>query len=159
LDGNGLRPEGDAQRAWEMFLLINPVLHAHTPAAMARYKVEPYVVAADVYTVPPHRGRGGWTWYTGSAGWMYRLITETLLGLTMEVDQLRFTPRLPAEWKSFKLHYRYRETNYHILLTRNSAHWQGTPKVVVDDQEQSNPVVSLVDDRRDHKVEVRFGGA
>ena len=71
-----------------------------TPAAVARYKVEPYVVAADVYSVPPHTGRGGWTWYTGSAGWMYRLITETFLGLRLEVDKLSFHPRVPADWKS-----------------------------------------------------------
>jgi cellobiose phosphorylase len=151
--------EGDARRAWEMFTLINPVLHAHTSATVARYKVEPYVVAADVYSVQPHTGRGGWTWYTGSAGWMYRLITEMLLGLTVEVDQLRFTPRVPAEWKSFKLHYRYRETNYHILLTKNSGDWKAAQKVFVDDQEQATAAVSLVDDRRDHKVEVRFGPA
>ena len=72
---------GDAKRAWELFTLINPVTHADTPEAVAVYRVEPYVVAADVYAVPPHTGRGGWTWYTGSAGWMYRLITESLLGL------------------------------------------------------------------------------
>ncbi len=149
--------EGDARRAWELFTLINPVLHAHTPSAVARYKVEPYVVAADVYSVSPHTGRGGWTWYTGSAGWMYRLITETLLGLKVEVDQLRFTPRLPGEWKSFKLHYRFRETNYHILLMNNSGDWTTAQKISVDDQEQATATVSLVDDRRDHKVEVRFG--
>ena len=133
------------------------MLHARTPSAIARYKVEPYVVAADVYSVPPHTGRGGWTWYTGSAGWMYRLITETLLGLTVEVDQLRFTPRLPAEWKSFKLHYRFRETSYHILLTNNSGNWTAAQKISVDEQELATATVSLVDDRRDHKVEVRFG--
>ena len=67
-------------------------------------------MAADVYAVSPHTGRGGWTWYTGSAGWMYRFIMESLLGLKLEVDRLRFAPCLPAEWKSFKVHYRYRET-------------------------------------------------
>ena len=132
------------------------MLHAHTPAAIAKYKVEPYVVAADVYSVPPHTGRGGWTWYTGSAGWMYRLITETLLGLTVEVDQLRFTPRLPTQWKSFKMHYRFRSTNYHIELTGNAQGWQGSPKIVVDDQAQDGPTITLVDDQREHKVQVRF---
>jgi cellobiose phosphorylase len=148
---------GDAQRAWELFSLINPVLHTHTPAGIARYKVEPYVMAADVYSVPPHTGRGGWTWYTGSAGWTYRLIVETLLGLTVEVDKLRFTPRVPANWKSFKLNYRYRETTYQISVVNTSDSWAGSQKVWVDGQEQSEPLISLVDDRRVHQVEVRFG--
>ena len=103
---------GESDRAWDLFRLINPVLHNQNAADIASYKVEPYVVAADVYSVPPHTGRGGWTWYTGSAGWMYRLITETFLGLEIFVDELRFTPRLPAEWKTFKTHYRFRETVY-----------------------------------------------
>ncbi len=83
---------GDARRAWELLAMINPVNHAGSPEAIATYKVEPYVVAADVYAVPPHTGRGGWTWYTGSAGWMYRLIVESLLGLRLEEDKLRLCP-------------------------------------------------------------------
>jgi len=77
-------------------------------------------VAADVYAVSPHIGRGGWTWYTGSAGWMYRLITESLLGLRREGTKLSFTPCLPADWESFMVHYRYRETIYHITVTQTS---------------------------------------
>ena len=97
LDRHGLRGAwATAKRAWELFTLINPVTHGDTAEAIAVYRVEPYVVAADVYAVPPHTGRGGWTWYTGSAGWMYRLITESLLGLRLEVDKLRFAPCLPA---------------------------------------------------------------
>jgi cyclic beta-1,2-glucan synthetase len=84
------------------------------------------------------------------------LITETLLGLTVEVDQLRFTPRLPTEWKSFKLHYRFRETNYHVLLTNKSSDWRAPQKVFIDDQEQPKATIYLVDDRKDHKVEVCF---
>jgi cellobiose phosphorylase len=86
---------GDGDRAWELFALINPVRRGGTAAQIATYKVEPYVVAADVYAVAPHTGRGGWTWYTGSAGWMYRLLVETLLGVNLEGDQLRLAPRLP----------------------------------------------------------------
>jgi cyclic beta-1,2-glucan synthetase len=81
--------------------------HPHaTDPGVARYKVEPYVVAADVYSVEPHAGRGGWSWYTGSAGWMYRLIVETLFGLSLEVDQLRLTPKLPLAWESFSNRFR-----------------------------------------------------
>ena len=89
---------GDNRRAWELFDLINPVRHARSPEETNIYKVEPYVVAADVYAVSPHVGRGGWTWYTGSAAWMYRLLVENLLGLKLEVNVLHFTPCLPAGW-------------------------------------------------------------
>jgi len=112
---------GDARRAWELFTLINPVNHSNSPGKTAIYKVEPYVMAADVYSVSPHTGRGGWTWYTGSAGWMYRLIVESLLGITLATDRLILAPCLPPEWEGFKLHYQYRETVYHIAVRRNQA--------------------------------------
>lgn len=105
---------GDGPRAWELTTMINPVNHAKTPEEIDTYKVEPYVVAADIYAVQPHTGRGGWTWYTGSAAWMYRLILESLLGLRLDVDRLHVTPCLPAHWDGFKVHYRHRETVYHI---------------------------------------------
>ncbi|MBV8780678.1 MAG: hypothetical protein JO353_04710, partial [Phycisphaerae bacterium] len=146
---------GDVQRAWELFSLINPINHALTPADVKIYKVEPYVVAADVYGIAPHTGRGGWTWYTGSAGWMYRLITESLLGLHLEVDQLRLTPLIPQSWQSFKIHYRYRETFYHITL--NNRGGNEVVRVTVDGNEQSEKTVRLVDDRRDHNVEIELG--
>ena len=123
-------------------------------AAIATYKVEPYVVAADVYAVAPHTGRGGWTWYTGSAGWMYRLIVESLLGLTLEVDKLRFAPCLPPDWKTFKLHYRYRETVYHITVLQTPAA-AGKTGVTVDGVEQQDGAVPLVDDQQEHIIEVR----
>jgi cellobiose phosphorylase len=139
--------------------MINPVNHARSPEATAIYKVEPYVVAADVYAVSPHTGRGGWTWYTGSAGWMYRLIVESLLGLSLEVDKLYIAPCLPADWKGFKLHYRYRETLYHISVLQDRA-WNGETSVIVDGVEQQHTTaISLVDDRQEHSVEVKVQGA
>jgi cyclic beta-1,2-glucan synthetase len=144
---------GDSQRAWELFSLINPVTHADTAAKAATYRVEPYVVAADVYAVAPHTGRGGWTWYTGSAGWMYRLITESLLGLILEVDKLRFAPCLPADWSSFQIHYRYRETHYRITI-QNRGGGSTVERVTVDGIEQAERSVPLIDDRNDHHVEV-----
>jgi cellobiose phosphorylase len=144
---------GDNRRAWELFDMINPVNHANSEAAIAAYKVEPYVVAADVYAVAPHTGRGGWTWYTGSAGWLYRLIVESLLGLKVEADKLRFAPCLPADWDTFKLHYRYRETLYHIVVLQAADDEAG---VTVDGVEQKDGAVSLVDDFREHAVEVRI---
>jgi cellobiose phosphorylase len=145
---------GDSRRAWELLAMINPVNHARSLEGIATYKVEPYVVAADVYALSPHTGRGGWTWYTGSAGWMYRLIVESLLGLRLEVDKLRFTPCLPADWKAFKVHYRYRETVYHIAVLQT-----GETSVTVDGVERPDQAIPLVDDRQEHSVEVRIPAA
>jgi len=149
---------GDSRRAWELLAMINPVNHARSPEGMATYKVEPYVVAADVYALPPHIGRGGWTWYTGSAGWMYRLIVESLLGLRLEVDKLRFAPCLPADWKAFKVHYRYRETVYHIAVLQTHAA-NGEMSVTGDGVERPDRAIPLVDDRQEHSVEVRIPAA
>jgi cyclic beta-1,2-glucan synthetase len=145
---------GDRRRAWELLSLINPVNHGRTREEIATYKVEPYVVAADVYAVSPHTGRGGWTWYTGSAGWMYRLTLESLLGLRREGDKLRMAPCLPADWASFKVHYRYRETVYHITVIQ--AGDGGTAGVTVDGVEQPTAAISLVDDHGEHSAEVRI---
>ena len=146
---------GDSRRAWELLAMINPVNHARSPEGMAIYRVEPYVVAADVYAYPPHTGRGGWTWYTGSAGWMYRLIVESLLGLKLEVDRLRFAPCLPADWKGFKAHYRYRETVYHINVLQTPVGDGGT-SVTMDGVERHDDCIPLIDDREEHAVEVRI---
>lgn len=144
---------GDSQRAWELFSLINPVNHGKSPEAIANYKVEPYVVAADVYAVSPHTGRGGWTWYTGSAGWMYRLILESFLGLRLEIDKLHFTPCLPKDWSELKVHYRYRETFYHITIQQISDP-NSSIKALVDGLELDNPIIQLVDDHKEHLVKI-----
>lgn len=145
---------GDSSRAWELLGMINPVNHARSPEEIRKYKVEPYVVAADVYAVPPHIGRGGWTWYTGSAGWMYTLILESLLGLKRNGDKLRFAPCLPEDWKSFKVHYRYRETIYHITVLQPSDN--SLASVIIDGVEQPDNTIPLIDDRQEHSVEVRI---
>jgi cellobiose phosphorylase len=149
---------GDTQRAWELFEMINPVNHAKSPDTIAAYKVEPYVVAADVYALSPHIGRGGWTWYTGSAGWMYRFIVESLLGLKLEVDRLHFAPCLPADWKSFKVHYRFRETLYHITILQTHVP-NGNMTVTVDGRKQDSGTIPLIDDRKEHFVEVTIRAA
>jgi cellobiose phosphorylase len=149
---------GDNRRAWELLGMVNPVNHAKSPEGIATYKVEPYVVAADVYAVSPHIGRGGWTWYTGSAGWMYRLIVESLLGLKLEADKLGVVPCLPADWKGFTLHYRYRETVYHITVLQTRA-GDGETCVTVDGVEQPDKAISLVDDGQEHSVEVSIQAA
>jgi len=148
---------GHHERAWELFQMLNPIRHAATPDELAVYRVEPYVMAADVYSVAPHTGRGGWTWYTGSAGWMYRLAVESLLGLHREVNRLRFEPRLPTAWGGYKVHYRYRDTFYHIDVKRVVPGAHQVVRVLVDGTEQPDHRVPLVDDRRDRQVEVHLG--
>ncbi len=145
----------DRRRAWELFSMINPVNHARSPEAVATYKVEPYVVAADVYAVAPHTGRGGWTWYTGSAGWLYRLIVESLLGLRLEGSTLHFMSCLPTDWNGFTLRYRYRETVYHIVVTQEPVR-TGETRVTVDGVECDDAMIPLVDDHQEHTVEVRL---
>jgi cellobiose phosphorylase len=149
---------GDNRRAWDLFTIINPANHALSRDAAERYKVEPYVVAADVYASSSHVGRGGWTWYTGSAGWMYRLILESLLGLRLDVDKLRLAPCLPEHWPSVTIHYRYRDTQYHIVVTQVASTDRtqaGEFTVVVDGTVRPDAAVPLVDDRQEHTVEVR----
>jgi len=146
---------GENERAWELFGLLNPVHHGGTARQIATYKVEPYVVAADVYAVAPHTGRGGWTWYTGSAGWMYQLLVETLLGVHLEGDQLRLTPRLPKGWKTYQIHYRYRQTLYHISITGLAADSGVASQLFLDGKEQVGETIPLVDDRREHAVELK----
>jgi cellobiose phosphorylase len=135
----------DAERAWEVMNLINPVNHSRSGEMAATYKVEPYVVAADVYAVAPHTGRGGWTWYTGSAGWMYRLIVESLLGVRLEGGKLHMTPCLPANWTGVTIHYRHRETVHHIVVTRKAGSTNGAPIIV-----------PLHSDGGDHTIDVAW---
>ena len=145
---------GDIKRAWELFTILAPVNHATSTDAMAVYQSEPYVIASDVYSLPPHTGRGGWTWYTGAAGWMYRFITESLLGLRIEGDKLHFMPCVPADWNSFQVQYRFKETVYHIAVLA-AAGSDRTPRLTLDGVEVPGAAIRLVDDRRLHTVDVR----
>jgi cellobiose phosphorylase len=146
---------GEGKRAWELFDMINPVNHAASPEAVAVYKVEPYVMAADIYAVAPHVGRGGWTWYTGSAGWMYRLVIESLLGLRLEVDKLHFAPHFPADWSGFKVHYRFHETVYHITVTQSPDSFTES-QITLDGIAHYDKAIPLVNDLREHFVELTF---
>jgi cellobiose phosphorylase len=143
----------DHEKAWELWSMIQPIRHGGSRESIAIYKVEPYVVAADLYSVPPHTGRGGWTWYTGSAGWMYRLITESLLGIHRNLDKLHFTPCIPAAWESFSVDYRYYETTYHIEVRRAVSGSLKT-SITIDGMVQPQPFLVLLNDFRDHRAEV-----
>jgi cellobiose phosphorylase len=146
---------GDERRAWELLNLINPIRHGATPESIATYKVEPYVAAADVYAVAPHVGRGGWTWYTGSAGWMYQLLIESLVGLRRDVDRLRFEPCLPAEWPTVRITYRYFQTTYRITLSRAAGATAGQ-QVTLDGTLQQDGSIRLMNDLAEHTVQIEL---
>jgi cellobiose phosphorylase len=148
---------GDGEKAWELLRMLNPLRHTATEAGCARYKVEPYVVAADVYAVAPHIGRGGWTWYTGSSGWMYRLIIESLLGLNLGGARLTLTPLLPQGWASCTVRYRYGASLYRIEIVGVADAAQAG--ISVDGSEQGGNVLALIDDGREHVVRLHVAPA
>ena len=141
---------GDTKRAWELCSMLNPIHHTDAPQALAVYKTEPYVMASDVYALPPHTGRGGWTWYTGSAGWMLRFLLESLLGLQVEAGALRVVPCLPADWEGFAMNYRYGAALYKIQV-RQTATPHG-PDIIVDGVAIPGTGITLVDDGGEHAV-------
>jgi cyclic beta-1,2-glucan synthetase len=145
---------GNSKKAWELLDMINPINHSKTADEVAVYKVEPYVIAADVYALSPHIGRGGWTWYTGSAGWTYQLITESLLGLKQETDKLILTPCIPPDWETFKVHYRFKNTLYHITFFQKSG--VGEMRIKMNGAEQTGNAIDLMDDGAVHDVEVNI---
>nr|WP_202416964.1 glucoamylase family protein [Duganella qianjiadongensis] len=142
---------GETELAWELARMINPLQHTATPQAMQRYRVEPYVVTADVYAVAPHVGRGGWSWYTGSSGWMYRLLVESLLGLRRTGNLLELSPRMPAAWPHFELDYCYGAARYVIRVQRSqSDDWL----LVQDGERLAGLQIALQDQPATHTVDV-----
>ena len=150
---------GEGDKAAALFSLLNPINHARTPAEVERYKVEPFVVAADVYSMPPHVGRGGWTWYTGSAGWMYRAGIENIIGLQVQAGHLRLDPCVPKAWPSFRVTLRYRSSRYEILVENPDGVSSGIVSALVDGIAMTHcPLcMPLVDDGASHRVLVRLG--
>jgi len=151
-----LAKQGRVDEAWRIARLLNPLNHTRTPAQVERYMVEPYVLAADVYMAAGRGGRGGWTWYTGSAGWMYRLLVDALLGVQRRGDRLSFAPCVPEDWRSWELEYRYGETRYRVMFER-VASGGAIAQVLCDETPQADGVVRLRDDGREHLVEVHVG--
>jgi cyclic beta-1,2-glucan synthetase len=147
--------QGDGERAFALFQLLNPLERTRTPAGVATYRTEPYVVAADVYAAEGHVGRGGWTWYTGSASWMYRVALETILGFTKRGDRLRLDPRVPAEWPEFRLEYRHGSSVYEVVVERPHAARAGAQEVMLDGRPLAGEWIELVDDGARHAVVVR----
>jgi cyclic beta-1,2-glucan synthetase len=148
---------GEGDRARELFQLINPINHADTREKIEQYKVEPYVIAADIYSLPSHLGRGGWTWYTGSSGWMYRLGVEAILGLHVEAGKLRIDPCIPGEWKSYRLIYRNGNTKYTIRVENPNGQNRGVSDVMMDGEDLPEGEIPLLDDGEEHSVRVILG--
>ena len=148
---------GDGERAAELYALLNPINHAVTRAGLHKYKVEPYVVAADIYALPPHIGRGGWTWYTGSASWMYRAALESILGFNLCGQILRIKPCIPKYWPKFEIVYKRATTEYKILVTNAHEHSSAAnAHVQLDGVVLNSQDIPLVDDGQKHTIHVQL---
>ena len=148
----------DGDRAGELFSILNPINHGSTRAGIYRYKVEPYVAAADVYSEAPHAGRGGWTWYTGSAGWMYRAGVEWILGFRLRGERLWLDPCIPRGWRGFEMTFRYHSATYQIAVENPDGVCQGVKALTVDGIElDPTDDVGLVSDGATHSVRVLLG--
>ena len=152
--------QGDGDKAGDLLAMLNPIRHSNSPAGMHRYKVEPYVACADVYSEPPHVGRGGWTWYTGSAGWIYRVALEWLLGFRLHGDELLIDPCIPHGWPSFEIVYRRGATRYEIGVENPLGVCRGVLSVRLDGQPVAGTGarrIPIVDDSATHIVEIVLG--
>ena len=146
---------GDGDKAAELLSMLNPITHTATPGGVQQYKVEPYVIAGDVYSQAPHVGRGGWTWYTGSAGWLYRAGLEGVLGFRVQGQRLALDPCIPTQWKSFEISFRYRSSQYEIVVENPRNVSRGVSLIELDGiglEDRSG--ISLVDDHTTHHVRV-----
>lgn len=148
---------GDGDKATELFDLLNPINHAKTHIELSKYKVEPYVVSADVYSVEPHIGRGGWSWYTGAAGWMYRIGIEYILGFKKNGESLIIDPCIPKEWTGFDIKYKYKDTLYNISIKNPEGINRGIKNVTIDGEVFASNIIKVVNDKGEHNVEVILG--
>ena len=150
---------GEGDKAVNLFSLLNPINHARTRADVHRYKVEPYVVAADIYATAPHVGRGGWTWYTGSAGWMQRAGVEYILGLRIEGTALRLDPCIPKSWPRFEIILRHGSSRYEIVVENPQSVQRGVAAADLDGAKITARPLSftLQDDGAIHRLQVRLG--
>jgi len=148
---------GDGEKAVELLQLLNPVEHARNTEQAERYKVEPYVVCADVYALEGQVGRGGWTWYTGSSSWMYRVWIEEVLGFQLRGDRLLIDPTIPGDWPEFTIRYRFRNAHYSIHVLNPEGVSGGVAWVEIDGERQSTNAIPLVDDGASHAITVCMG--
>jgi len=147
---------GEGDKAYQLYNMITLINHSCSPIEAARYKTEPYVMAADVYAIPPNTGRGGWTWYTGAAGWMYRVGVEYILGIKKRGDKLLIDPCIPSDWTEYSVVYKYGNARYNISVKNPNRVNKGVKKVTVDNKEVKDNVIYLVDDGKEHVVIVEM---
>jgi len=149
---------GEGDKAADLFNLLNPIHHANSRVDVDKYKVEPYAVAADIYSEPPHVGRGGWTWYTGAAGWLHRAGLERILGFRKRGSTLHIDPCIPRRWKGFEITYRHGRTLYRITVDNPKELSRGVSRVSLDGALlPGGGLVALSDDGRTHQVQVVLG--
>ena len=148
---------GEGDQAEALFKLMNPILHSESRADAETYRVEPYVIAADVYSVEPYIGMGGWTWYTGSSGWMYRLGIEAILGIKREGDCLIINPTIPEGWSSYKITYRFEEATYEIQVENPDGVSHGVVNLTFNGNQQSDLSIPLSSEKQTHYVTVTLG--
>ncbi len=148
---------GEGDKAYNLFKLINPINHTRTQIECAKYKVEPYVATADVYTNPEHLGRGGWSWYTGSSGWMYRVALEDILGFRKEGDKLFLNPSIPKDWNEYRIKFTHKNSIYNIEVKNPIGVNTGVSKIFVDGNIIKDKYIKLIDDGSIHKVLVEMG--
>ena len=149
--------QGDGDKAVSLLRMLNPVEHARAEQDYERYKVEPYVVAGDVYALKDHVGRGGWTWYTGAAGWIYRVWLEEVLGFKRRGDRLIIDPVIPKDWPGFRLRYRYLNSQYDISIEKPEPISHGVDLVELDGVAVSHNTIVLCDDGGSHTIRVHMG--
>jgi len=149
---------GSGDEAAEFFHMLNPVNHGRTSADVARYKTEPYVMAGDVYARPPHAGRGGWSWYTGSAGWMYRAGLESILGLRRRGDTFVIDPCIPSSWPEYRITWRFLNSRYEITVSNPTRRCRGVMTATLDGTPVEAAAIPLVDDGKTHDVQIVLGG-
>lgn len=150
---------GDGEQAAELFDLINPINHTRNDRENSRYKLEPYVMAADVYATHPHTGRGGWSWYTGSAGWMYQAGLNSILGFGKTGDTLVINPCIPGRWKAYSITYRHRSSSYHIRIINPDGVMTGVRSITIDGIHVADRQINLQDDNQTHELLVTMGEA
>jgi cyclic beta-1,2-glucan synthetase len=148
---------GNGDEAMEMFHMLNPVNHTRTASDVERYRVEPYVVAADVYDSPAHVGRGGWTWYTGSAGWLHRVGLEELLGLRRKGKYFSLDPCIPSSWPGFSLVWRFGGSRYEVAVFNPSRCCRGVKSAELDGKSVDPKRIPLRDDGREHRLRLSLG--
>ena len=148
---------GEGDKAGELFSMLNPINHTLTTDDLETYKTEPYVVAADIYSHPQHTGRGGWTWYTGAAGWLYQAAVEHILGFRKQGETLIIEPCIPSNWSEFEIVYRYKQTTYHIKVENPENVCAGVSNLTLDGRNRADKKIPLVDDESEHQVKIELG--